>query len=57
MYDMAIEVKVVKSSSSVATAGTGGLNSQIHGSVASVSAIASATGGIRPGGLLETDRK
>lgn len=54
---MAIEVKVVKSPSSVATAGTGGLNSQIHWSVASVSAIASATGGIRPGGLLETDRK
>ncbi len=54
---MAIEVKIVKSPSSVATTGTGGLNCQIPGSVASVSAIASATGGIRPGGLLETDRK
>lgn len=54
---MGIEVKVVKPSLSGACAGTGGLNCQIPGSVASVSAIASATGGIRPGGLIETDRK
>ena len=37
--------------------GTGGLGCQLPGCVASVSAVAAATGGIRPGGLIETDRK
>ena len=37
--------------------GTGGLGCQLPGCAATVSAVAAATGGIRPGGLIETDRK
>lgn len=37
------------------TPGSVGLNTQIPGGVATVSAVASATGGIRPGGFIETD--
>lgn len=54
---MAIKVRVVKATLSGVCAGTRGLNCQIPGCAASVSAIASASGGIRPGGLIETDRK
>ncbi|MDE7441690.1 MAG: hypothetical protein K2M69_05970 [Muribaculaceae bacterium] len=53
---MGIVVKIVKSSASGACGGTGGLDCHISGQGATVSAIASATGGIRPGGLIETDR-
>lgn len=54
---MAIEVIIVKSPSTEACAGTGGMNCQLPGCATTVSAIASATGGIKPGGLIETDRK
>lgn len=35
--------------------GSAGLHSQIPGGVTTVSTVAAATGGIRPGGLIETD--
>lgn len=37
------------------TVGTAGLSTQIPGGITSVSAVANATGGIRPGGLIERD--
>lgn len=38
------------------TTGNVGLQTHIPGACVTVSAVASATGGIRPGGLIETDR-
>lgn len=37
------------------TPGSTGLPTQLPGGVATVSALASATGGVRPGGMIETD--
>lgn len=54
---MAQVVKIVKGGSSGALIGSGGRECQLPGMGATVSGIASATGGIRPGGLMETDRK
>lgn len=39
------------------TKGSAGLKTQVPGAMASVSNLASATGGIRPGGLAQTDTK
>ena len=50
-------VKIVKTPPQEAQTGTGGLKCQMPGYAATISAIASTTGGIRPGGLIETDRK
>ena len=49
-------VKIIKTSPQDAQTGTGGLQCQMPGYAATISAIASATGGIRPGGLIESDR-
>lgn len=54
---MAIEVKIVRTSTQEACAGSGGLKCQIAGCAATVSAFASATGGIGPGAIMECDRK
>lgn len=48
------EVKVTNATIEPAT-GTAGLDSQIHGNAASVSAAAEATGGLTPGGFIRTD--
>ena len=54
---MGIEVRVAKDARHAETTmGTGGLKCQMPGHAATISAIASTTGGIRPGGLMETDR-
>lgn len=53
---MGIEVRLAKAAKEEATAGSGGRNCQIPGCAATVSAIASATGDIRPGGMIERDR-
>lgn len=56
---MPIVVKVVKGGRSPEispTAGSGGMNSQLPGSPATVSAVAAATGGIGPGAFIENDR-
>ena len=50
-------VKIVKTPPQEAQTGTGALKCQMPGCAATISAIAHATGGIRPGGLIETDRK
>lgn len=52
---MGIEVRIVKQTPKEADPGRGGMNCQLPGCATTVSAIASATGGIRPGGLIETD--
>lgn len=39
------------------TKGSAGLRTQVPGMVASVSNLASATGGIAPGNLVQTDNK
>ena len=39
------------------TTGTAGLRTQVPGAMASVSNLASATGGIAPGNLVQTDSK
>lgn len=39
------------------TAGSAGLRTQVPGAMASVSNLASATGGIAPGNLVQTDSK
>ena len=49
-------VKIVKTPAQEAQTGTGGLKCQMPGYAATISAIASTTGGIRPGGLIETDQ-
>lgn len=48
-----LKVRIVKTAPEGATAGSGGMNCQIPGCAATVSVIASSTGGIRPGGLTE----
>ena len=50
-------VKIVKRPPQEAETGTEGLKCQMPGCAATISVIASATGGIRPGGLIETDQK
>ena len=50
-------VKVVKGVPQEAMTGTAGLKCQIPACAITVGAIASSTGGIRPGGMIETDRK
>ena len=52
-----LKVKIAKRVWEGVTAGSGGLSCQMAGCAATVSAIASSTGGIRPGGLIEPDRK
>lgn len=54
---MGIVVKTVGSGHPETNPGSGGLKCQMPGYAATVSAIASTTGGIRPGGLIETDRR
>ncbi len=54
---MGVVVRVVKTPPEVATAGSGGRSCQIAGAALTVGAIASATGGIRPGALIERDNK
>ena len=49
-------VKIVKTPAQQAQTGTGGLQYQMPGYAATISAVASTTGGIRPGGLIESDR-
>lgn len=48
-----LKVKIAKRAPEKATAGSGGMKCQMPGYAATVSAIATATGGIRPGGLIE----
>ena len=51
------EVVKVVSQSQCPKPGTGhaGLKTQVYGAIASVSNLAASTGGIRSGGLVETD--
>ena len=39
------------------TAGSAGLATQVHGAMASISNLASASGGIKPGNLIQRDTK
>lgn len=39
------------------TSGSAGLTTQVHGAMASVSNLASASGGIKPGNIVERDTK
>lgn len=51
-----VVVKVVSAKMKVST-GSAGLNSQVPGAMASVSHLAYATGGIKPGHFAERDTK
>lgn len=51
---MGIVVRVVRTGHPEANPGSGGMNCQLPGCAATVSAVASASGGIKPGAIIDT---